>query len=314
MHHKYAVSGYFCFLSMLLSNCLWAQLMPPLSLFRESLSLINPAAASHNYTNFELPFTVSAGGRLQFVGLDNPEEQPLFGFINGEAVFKGKNQVGLQIQTNKTGQLGNLSIHGRYAYHLEPITSRGEYIFSLGLNVGAVQNYSRVVGATVGDISDIDIQPYSTWLLDFGFGGYMAKKDLWYGGISASSLFSDRMALWAKRGEYSLSGLPTTYQLFGGGYFELNKSSLVEPTFLLRYSKYSRLFMAGNVRVKIDKLPTVALGITNRRVVNLQLGFLLEIGDAHLNINLASDLLVFSRYSGLGMGPEIFLSDAWDTN
>jgi len=313
MRHKYAVSGYFCFLSMLLSNCLWAQLVPPLSLFRESLSLINPAAASHNYTDFELPFTVSTGGRLQFVGLDNSEEQPLFGFINGEAVFGGRNQVGLQIQTNKTGQLGNLSIHGRFAYHLVPITSRGEYILSFGLNVGAVQNYSRVVGATVGDISDIDIQPYSTWLLDMGIGVYVAKKDFWYGGISASSLFSDRMALLAKRGEYSLSGLPTTYHLFGGGYFR-NNSSFVEPTFLLRYSKYSRLFMAGNVRVKIDKLPTVALGITNRGVVNLQLGFLHGTRDIHLNINLASDLLVFSRYSGLGMGPEFFLSNSWDNH
>ena len=328
----------FIFIIILFSGVsLTAQLLTPYTLYRDQWGVINPASVSNNYTVDEYPFSFSLTNRHQWLGDGfNWDYSPNTQIGNFEGILEySRIVVGGHIIQDRTGDLSNFGMYGRFAYMI-PLDRFSKQVVSVGLAAGVLQNRSRIDGSSneYFDSPEEGIRPGSVMKPDVSLGVYYYVEDRFYAGISVPQLLSldsefgsDEIAYSLKqpRHYYAVVGGTVPFDFFGFG----DGSSFVEFSGWGRYlpvrqsksDSFAHLFRVdGNVRYQHSQIAWFGLGLgsdlaTEFSTLHTEFGFIggeaLNLSNGQLKVGLAMDFAFGEGVRRLGPSAEINVIYSW---
>ncbi len=230
--------------AMIFSQQMFAQTDVQFTQYYEVPSVYNPAAIGNTDC-----IRVRAGGRMQWVGIDNaPQGLALTGDMPLK-LFGKRFGVGLSLQQESAGLFNNLSVSAQVGYKLKLF--KGE--LTAGLQIGYVNEKFRGSEVFIPDDDDyhestddaIPQTDLSGGALDLGVGVYYTHKWFW-AGLSATHLTAPTITFTNETGSIGNTGSSTfgTRSDASTGEGEIGK----KYEFQLRRTLY---FMAGsNISIK----------------------------------------------------------------
>lgn len=299
-----------------------AQQTPIFSVYRDQWSLLNPAAISNNYLLNKRTMTLSATWREQWW---NMPESPSTQLLNWEWVQEDFNSTwGLQIMNDRTGQIGQTGLYGRYAYRIE-LGGRTPHALTFGLQAGMVQYRARLDQIEFPNPADLLLANQTTFRPDIGMGAFYHYSDRYYAGISVPQTFGFFTPFRNEDFELGLRRIPHIYMVLGG-YWDAtwlgNSTSFIEPSLWVKYVPGGTVNVDVNVRVQMSEIVWAGAGINSGLGVQPGLALHLETGlflgeqirieDRHFKIGFGFDLpLTHSISSVFGSSAEVNLIYSW---
>jgi len=245
--------------------------------------MINPAAVSSDFTNFNHNLSFGFSTSLQWASLESAAYTTLLG---AEYLLEGNNAsliIGGQILQDKIGPTAKTGIYGRIA----GVISDGDPYFgglSIGLNIGAAQFRIKTRDIQLVDFNDVlgnsDQQKIYP---DIGAGIYFYKKldgggvldeDNIFFGLSAPQLVSLDLAFVNELGEFNVTQQPHYFaqigltKYFGEGHF-------FEPVLWARYAPGLPLQIDLIGRLQLEQGFWLGVGGSNNKAFHLETGFLI---------------------------------------
>jgi type IX secretion system PorP/SprF family membrane protein len=274
----------FLFLSF---AALFAQQMPHYSQYMNNGVVLNPAV-----TGSESCIMMGVNVRKQWLGF---EKSPFTQTAFAHAAFGKKNGLGILIMNDAAGAEHFSGAELSYAFFAKK--TRDE-IFSLGISAKVMQyvfdqtwfETDLPVDPSLSYSKTNNIQP------DVAAGVYYKNK-VFYWGIGAQQLLSSSIKL------TSFSFLKRHYFLTAGYKYNLNRSTVVEPSFLIKSMENLTTSIDLNIKAVFDK--KFLLGLSYRNTDAL-VGFF-GLMTNKFNITYTYDLITSKIFKHSSGSHEIFI-------
>lgn len=299
-----------------------AQQTPIFTAYRDQWNLLNPAAISNNYFLNNRTMTLTATWREQWW---NVPESPRTQLLNWEWVQENFNSVwGLTLMNDRTGQIGQTGMYGRYAYRME-MGRRTTHTLTIGLTAGLVQYRAKLSNIEFPSPGDLLLSNQTSFRPDFGMGAFFHYSDKYYAGISVPQTFGIFTLFREENLELGIRRIPHVYMVLGG-YWNTpwlgNTTSFVEPSLWLKYVPGGTVNADLNVRAQISELiwtgtglnlsagkyPGIALHLEG----GIMLGEQVRMTDGQFKIGFGFDLALTHSITGtFGNALELNLGYAW---
>ena len=259
-----------------------AQQLSLFSQYRESATIINPAAMESDWLTFGYNMNFGANYRRQWAGQENtPETQTLrFSYINPN--LRGATlTTGAYLINDQTGPTGYTGFYGRIG------TVIGRNPDEAGLSVALSAGYvgyrvrgSELVLREVGDVlAGVD---QSQSHPDVGLGiygyGYLANDHMVYGGLSVPQLLGFDLTYENDNGEYEVSRLRHYYAM-AGWYWFTGRDSYLELSSWLKYVDGAPLHADFSARYQLPTAPYLGAGLSSSGQFHFEAG--INVGQSY---------------------------------
>ena len=259
-----------------------AQQLPLFTQYRENISVINPAAVSHDYLVYENNVSYGASYRRQWVGLDSgPRTQT----VRGEYIFTELGSfglaAGLYLMNDKTGPTGFTGIYGRLA---GIITDGDPYYggLSIGLAFGAVQYRVNVTDIKLRDPGDIvGMDDQAQIYPDAGLGiyyyklisdGFLEDSHI-YGGLSVPQIIGLNLEFEDETGNFYTQRVQHFYGTVG--LYKYLDEGFIEPSIWVKYAPNVPLNIDFNLRYQLAGNFWIGAGGSTSGAMHLEGGLLM---------------------------------------
>ena len=258
-----------------------AQQLPLFTQYRENISIINPAAFSHDYLVYDHNISFGASYRRQWTGLTNgPQTQTL----RGEYLYSESGSFGLAaggyLINDKTGPTGLTGLYGRIAGIITDDPWYGG--LSVGLSAGAVQyrvNVSEIRLREPNDVLGMDDQ--SQIFPDVGLGVYYYKlldgggfldESHFYTGFSIPQVIGLNLEYESDAGQFETKRIQHFYGLIG--LYKYFDEGYIEPSVWIKYAPNVPVNFDFNLRYQMASNFWLGIGGSTSGAAHLEAGLL----------------------------------------
>jgi type IX secretion system PorP/SprF family membrane protein len=263
---------------LLVSYVSTAQQLPLFSQYREFAGIINPAAVSNDYLNYDNNLSFGASYRRQWItDQDGPSTQVLradyireragISLLTGGYILK--DQVGRVGTTGAYGRIGGIISNGKPR----------EAGIAFGLNAGIVRYGLDLSNARLTNPSDIAINTaLNKTYPDVGLGVYayqtIGSNNMLYGGISIPQTFGLNLNFRDQTHNLSITRIQHYYATAGYKMGLNDEFSFVEFSAWLKYVAPLKPHADFNVRYQMSEIFYVGAGIGTSGFSHLEAGLL----------------------------------------
>lgn len=262
-------------LTLIGAGGLSAQQLSLFTKYRETATMINPAAMESDWLTYGYNMSFGANYRRQWVGQENtPETQSIrFSYINPYktgATFT----AGGYLLNDQTGPTGYTGFYGR----IGTVISREpeSYGISVGLSAGYVGyriRSSELVVRQEGDpLTGVD---QSQSHPDLGLGvfayGLMNDDHMLYGGVSVPQLLGFDLTYQNDNGEYDVTRVRHYYGM-AGWYWFTGSDSFLEVSTWVKYVEGAPLNADLSLRYQLPSAPYVGFGLSTAKNFHFEAG------------------------------------------
>ena len=276
------MKSFFTIFLLTIAQLVFGQQLSQLSTTGGMLRDYNPSMLSENYFLFESSFSVDVNYRAQWLAL---EGHPVTQSLAAQNLFETKRGfsllVGGRLVNDETGPTGLL---GGYL-NVAGLLSEDPYYgaIGLGISVGAAQyrvNTREFKPRHGGDILTQEQLKQTYPDVGFGISYYKKMRNNWlengyvWGGVSVPQMISSEVAFENGAGEFKVKKL--AHVVVSGGlqkYF--TKTSMVQPTFALRYVAGAPVNIDFNVDYYNSQLFWIGAGASSNSTLLFEAGVLL---------------------------------------
>ncbi len=279
-----------------LLSCSWeaySQQLPLTSEYMFNRITVNPA-----YVGNKTVLSSSLSYRTMLTGF---EGAPVTQYLTVDAPIQSKYMaLGLKLMNDKIGVSTQVGISGIYGYYI----GLGPGRLTIAIEGGVTnlrEDFSSLVKADPND-NTLQISTESKLFPDAGFGLYY-NTDNYYGGISVLNLIQSRLNFSDVTTE-GIAQLNRHYYLMGGYLFELNDLFDIEPSFVGKYVKGSKVQADINTNLIFKDLVSTGLAYRSNHTIVFAFRFMFQ---SKFRVGYAFDLPVSSLSSYYGKSHEISL-------
>lgn len=252
-------------------SSMMAQQRSTYNLYRENWMLINPAAFSEDYLIQAKKHIVSATGRYQWTGLEEPLKT--IGVQYQQVLEDHHLAIGTSLLNDQTGAIGNTEFFLNTSYQLIFDASKKQFL-SLGLGAGVVQY--RI------DYSDILFQQESSVLTgtqtlyypDFSLGIFYYLDNTFFAGLSVPQVFN-----LSTTGENALTSERVPHFMgMAGGYIPVHTShrfSYLEPSIMVKAVAGLPVNLDINLRYNFQNVFWLGVGYNTAAGIHIETGYFL---------------------------------------
>ncbi len=286
-----------------------AQQLSLFSQYRESQTILNPAAIGRNYFTNEHNLAFGASYRSQWSGI---EAAPSTAVIRGDFVYTDANPVALvaggHLVDDRTGPTGFTGVYGRVGGLVTGDPYYGGV--AAALSVGAVQYRVNASQIRLRQANDILANDQSAMHPDVGVGLFAYKRmdrgflsgDYVYGGVSVPQVIGLDLAFRNENGEFYTQRVQHYYAM-AGLYKFLRGDAFLEPSVWVKYVRNAPVNVDFNLRYQMASNFWIGMGGSTARSIHLETG--VSIGenlgfDKNIQIGYGFDYFFtsFGPYTG----------------
>jgi len=259
----------------------FSQQTPLFTQYRESYSIINPAAVSSDYLLREQNLDFGISLRSQWNNLNN---HPVTQTVKGNFIYT---QSGVSLMTggylinDRTGPTSFSGLYGKIGGILSDDPYWGG--ISMGLTLGVQQfrvDASQFITRQEGDL--LASQDQSKIAPDVGFGFYYYKRfekgwfsdDIVYAGVSVPQVLGLKIAFQEADQEFDIRRTQHI-NLVAGYYKMLDNDKFIEPSIWLRYVANAPISLDINFRYHVNKSIFFGFGGSLARTFHFETGFVI---------------------------------------
>ncbi len=294
---------------MLFADCAFAQQLSLFTQYRETATLINPAAVSNDFFAYQQNFSLGASYRKQWADLP---ASPTTQILRGDLLFETGGSVhvltGGFIINDQTGPTGYTGLYGRIGGVVARDPEFGG--FALALTAGANQYRLNASDIRLRDDGDVlGTQDQQQLYPDVGVGifGYVMldargfEGDYLYGGVSIPQVFGIDLTFRNEQGEFYVERARHYYAQLGMYKF-FDNGGFLQPSVWVKYVQHAPINVDFNLKYQVAPAFWVGAGGSSGGTIHLETGF--QIGgdygyDNTLRVGYGFD------YSFSTFGPEV---------
>lgn len=312
-------------LILTITYCLitWAQLPAQqtflISQYTENQSLLNPAAVSLDYLEYQQKRSAGLSVRTQWTRMD---DAPQTAFARFDYVREGSNLTtfGTTLLQDRVGATTQTGFFGRYAYHIrQPRGWGSELLIGLGISFGLVQY--RIDGEALEFEAGDPLNGGGTRRItpDFSIGAnvaYFPETGIkYYAGLSLPQIagLDVRFAAGDEDG-FVIQRLRHLYAI-GGAIIPIGQQGFLEPSVWIKKTRYNPMHVNLNVRQKFVNDFWFGLGYSTSNTLHLESGLILaELmgwNDALIRLAYGFDYNMGQYSNFLGSTHELTVSFGW---
>ncbi|MCI5082525.1 MAG: PorP/SprF family type IX secretion system membrane protein [Saprospiraceae bacterium] len=301
-------------LALIMLGCntlLNAQQLPFMALFRENWNLLNPAAPSDDYIQFENYNSIGTHFRKQWVQL---EEAPTTALLNGQFVLDDYNILtGGHLVHDQTGKLSFTGLYGNFAYRLAFNSRKRQYLY-LGLNLGILQYRANLADILFDQPEVLQLANEQVYRLDAGFGAFYQLEDQFYVGLSIPQSLGIDQRFQENPTDFELERVAHAYFVLGG-FLDAEALGRLEPTLWLRFVPGAPFTYDLNVRSHFSENFWLGVGGGLSRTLRIETGFRLgeSLGwyDGQLKTGVSVGIPMGTYGNAFGMSGEVHVGFSW---